>query len=77
VVMASHSHLHQSPRSRVKKSERSAARLLRGRGPLVSFRSPQKNEGNRAPTGAGAEAPHPMVRLASGPISGSPEMTGQ
>ena len=36
----------------------------------------QKNEGSRAPTGAGAEAPHPVARLAVEPISGSPEMTG-
>src|SRR5437763_16971563 len=31
--------------------------------------------GSRAPTGAGAEAPHPVTRLAVGPISGSPEIT--
>src|SRR5947209_10206064 len=37
---------------------------------------PQKMRGSRAPTGAGAEAPHPVTRLAVGSISGSPEITG-
>ena len=49
--------------------------VARGRA-LRPFPLPRENEGSRAPTGAGAEAPHPVVRLASGPISGSPEITG-
>ena len=30
--------------------------------PFVRFPLPEKNEGSRAPTGAGAEAPHPVAR---------------
>jgi len=38
----------------------------------------KKSEGSRAPTGAGAEAPHPVIHLASGPIFGKrPKITGQ
>src|SRR3954447_26158561 len=45
--------------------------------PFVYLRSPKK-EGSRAPTGAGADTPHPVARLAVEPISGKsgPEMTG-
>src|SRR5947199_5316274 len=51
--------------------------VWRGAGAPCLFRLPKENEGSRAPTGAGAEAPHPMTRLAVGSISGSPEMTGR
>jgi len=34
-------------------------------------------EGGRAPTGAGADRRTAVARLAVGPISGSPEITGQ
>src|SRR5438552_1012276 len=60
-----------------KKSQRCAARFVAGRRmPFVHFPLPEKREGSRAPTGAGADTPHPMTCLAAGPISGSPEMTG-
>jgi hypothetical protein len=50
--------------------------LLSGAGSaVVFFASPTRGGG--APTGAGAEAPHRLTRLAVGPISGSPEITGQ
>src|SRR2546423_1786409 len=55
-------------------SQRCAARL-EGAGAPCRFPLP-KIEGSRAPTGAGAEAPHPVTRLAVGSISGSPEITG-
>jgi hypothetical protein len=42
-----------------------------GAGALVSFPLPQKMRGSRAPTGAGAEAPHPMTVLADRSISGN------
>ena len=59
-------------------SQSSATRFAVGRRvPLWSFSALQKKRGSRAPTGAGAEAPHPMTRLAVGSISGSPEMTGR
>ncbi|MEA2872163.1 MAG: hypothetical protein QOH67_2139, partial [Hyphomicrobiales bacterium] len=38
-------------------------------GAPLSISAPRKNEGSRAPTGAGAEAPHPMTRLAVRSIS--------
>ena len=46
-----------SPRiiSLILHSQRSAARLRRARVPLRPFPLPEKNEGSRAPTGAGAE----------------------
>src|SRR4051794_19369113 len=47
-----------------------------GAGAPLSFSAPSKNEGSRAPTGAGAEAPHPVTVLADRSISGSPEITG-
>ena len=50
--------------------------LMRAPGCPLSISALRKNEGSRAPTGAGAEAPHPVTRLAVGPISGSPEITG-
>ena len=37
-----------------------------GAGAPCPFSAPRKNEGSRAPTGAGAEAPHPVARLAAG-----------
>src|SRR5438045_438114 len=37
---------------------------------LALFPSPRANEGGRAPTGAGRGTPHPVARLAVGPISG-------
>ena len=37
--------------------------------PLVRFPLPKNGEGSRAPTGAGADTPHPMTRLAAGSIS--------
>jgi len=40
-----------------------------GAGCPWSFSAPEKNEGSRAPTGAGAEAPHPVTRLATRSIS--------
>src|SRR5947209_15512291 len=53
----------------------SAARFDWGAGNPLSMFCSQKMRGSRAPTGAGAEAPHPMARLAVEPISGSPEIT--
>jgi hypothetical protein len=41
------------------RSQRSAGPVGGGGRPLVFFRSPKKNEGSRAPTGAGAEAAAP------------------
>ena len=56
------------------KSQRCAGPVL-GAGALVCFLLSKKNEGSRTPTGAGAEAPHPVTCLAVRSISGSPEMT--
>src|SRR5947209_2948960 len=47
-----------------------------GAGAPCPFWFPQKMRGSRAPTGASAEAPHPVTVLADRSISGSPEITG-
>ena len=49
--------------SSIVKSQRSAGPAQTGAGAPLSFSAPQ-NEGSRAPTGAGAETPHPMTCLA-------------
>src|SRR5436853_7871993 len=53
----------------------SAARFDWGAGNPLSMFCSQKMRGSRAPTGAGADTPHPVARLAVEPISGSPEIT--
>jgi len=49
----------------------------RAPGAPCPFPFPKQDEGSRAPTGAGADTPHPVARLAVEPISGSPEITGR
>jgi hypothetical protein len=50
--------------------------MLAAPGTPFAFSSPQRGEAERRQA-LGAEAPHPVARLAVGPISGSPEITGQ
>jgi hypothetical protein len=43
----------------MREAQSSAGPIGRGRVPLRPFSAPRENEGSRAPTGAGADTPHP------------------